>query len=81
MSQPTISFEYFNGTCWIPALDYEGNNAVFSFELIKALNNPHIAEVILANPSKDYNSTTALLYINTNNSEEETFNEILNVCG
>ena len=57
MSQPTLTFEYFDGTSWIPALTYNNTDAVLSFDLEKKLNNPATCQILLSNPSKDYNSS------------------------
>ena len=58
MSQPTLTFEYFDGISWIPALTYNNTDAVISFEIEKKLNNPASCEILLTNTSKDYNSST-----------------------
>ena len=57
MASPTITMEYWNGSAWVVASDYSGENAVLSAIITKKIANPTKAEVLLINASKDTDST------------------------
>ena len=60
MAQPTAILEYWhNDTNWFGAATHDGFSAVLRFKIEKRLNRPAVAKVILANTSKDLNSSTA----------------------
>lgn len=59
MALPTIRLDYWNGSAWVEAKTHKGNSAVVECTITKILNNPSMASVVLANPSKDWTSTTA----------------------
>ena len=59
MSQPTVTLQYWTGSAWQDALTLDGFSAVLRFSLEKELNRPASAKVIVANTSKDLNSSTA----------------------